>query len=51
MEVPSVLGKRTEMNREEILKKAQEDKGNNEWEQSIADRGIILLRTALFHVF
>ena len=42
MEVPSVLGNRTEMNREEILKKAQEDKGNNEWEQSIADRGIIL---------
>ena len=42
VEAPSVLGKRTEMNREEILKKAQEDKGNNEWEQSIADRGIIL---------
>ena len=42
VELPSVLGKRTEMNREEILKKAQEDKGNNEWEQSIADRGIIL---------
>lgn len=30
------------MSREEILKKVQEGKGNDEWEQSIADRGIIL---------
>ena len=39
---PSILGKMRRMSREEILKKVQEGKGNDEWEQSIADRGIIL---------
>ena len=40
--VPSILGNKEKMSREEILKKVQEGKENDEWEQSVADRGIIL---------